>query len=171
MLTVSRLAERFGISRATVLYYEREGLLSPARRSTNGYRWYGEDEIGRLRTILDYRSFGISVSEIGRLMNHPGDSKEVCLRKQFQHLEQEIRKLRGQQQAIVNFLKHPELLEEKMVTKKRWVEIMRTAGLSDDDMRNWHRQFEKLEPEAHQDFLVSLGINHDEVEKIRDNSR
>lgn len=55
-----------------------------------------------------------------------------------------------------------------MINKDRWVEIMRAAGLSDEDMHNWHRQFEKMEPEAHQEFLELLSIEKDEIKKIRD---
>jgi len=53
-----------------------------------------------------------------------------------------------------------------MINKDRWVEIMRAAGLSDQDMHNWHRQFERLEPEAHQEFLQSLGIQAAEIDSI-----
>lgn len=35
-------------------------------------------------------------------------------------------------------------------------------------MHNWHRQFERLEPAAHQEFLESLGIEPDEIRKIRE---
>lgn len=58
-----------------------------------------------------------------------------------------------------------------MLNKDRWVDIMRAAGLSDEDMHNWHAQFEKMEPEAHQEFLVSLGIEAAEIQKIREWSR
>ena len=58
-----------------------------------------------------------------------------------------------------------------MINKDRWVEIMRAAGFKEQDMRNWHVQFEKLEPEAHQEFLESLGIAKDEIAKIRAWSR
>ena len=58
-----------------------------------------------------------------------------------------------------------------MVSKERWVEIMRAAGLTDQDMQNWHHQFEKMEPDAHQEFLESLNIDNDEIKKIRDWSK
>lgn len=48
---------------------------------------------------------------------------------------------------------------------------MRAAGLDDRDMQNWHSQFEKMEPEAHQEFLESLGIDPGEIRKIREWSR
>jgi MerR family transcriptional regulator, thiopeptide resistance regulator len=48
---------------------------------------------------------------------------------------------------------------------------MSAAGLSKQDMHNWHIQFEKMEPEAHQEFLESLGIQAAEINKIREWSR
>ena len=54
-----------------------------------------------------------------------------------------------------------------MLNKERWVDIMRAAGLSDQDMHNWHIQFEKMEPNGHQEFLESLGIGTEEIQKIR----
>jgi hypothetical protein len=58
-----------------------------------------------------------------------------------------------------------------VISKKRWVEIMTAAGFTDEAKHNWHRQFEKIEPQAHQEFLESLGIDPDEIAKIRQWSR
>ncbi len=54
-----------------------------------------------------------------------------------------------------------------MVNKKRWTEIMTAAGFSESDMKKWHQTFEQMEPQAHQEFLESLGIPADEVQRIR----
>ena len=172
MLTVSKLAKRFNISRTTLLYYEKEGLLSPASRSENGYRWYGDKEISKLESIISYRSFGIPIIEIKKLLKKTENSAhERILRKQFNHLEKEVQNLRQQQLAIVNFLEAPDLLDSQNMTKDKWTSIMRQSGMDDEDMKNWHRQFEKLEPEAHQEFLESLQIDKKEVDKIRAWSR
>ena len=58
-----------------------------------------------------------------------------------------------------------------MVNKERRVEIMRAAGFNEADMHNWHIQFEKMESEAHQEFLESLEIPMDEIAEIREWSR
>ena len=68
-------------------------------------------------------------------------------------------------------LEQPELLEQKSLTKDRWVKVMENAGFSEEDMKNWHKQFEKMEPSAHQEFLESLNIDQKEVESIRDWSK
>lgn len=168
MLSVTQLARHCDISRSTVLYYERKGLLHPALRSGNGYRWYGEKEIRRLENILAYRSYGLPVAQIEHLVDREdGVAQERILREQFNALEREIMNLRRQQKAIVQLLDQPQLLENQMVTKERWVEIMRAAGLSEEDMLNWHRNFEKMEPEEHHNFLESLGISAEEIKRIR----
>ncbi len=168
MLTVSRLAKKFDISRATVLYYEREGLLKPALRSDNGYRWYGDTEIERLEAIIAYRSYGIPVASIGELLDwQEGVSQVDILRGHFNDLEKEISLLRTQQRAIVALLNEPKLLEEHMVTKERWVAIMKAAGLDEATMIAWHQKFEEMEPDEHQKFLESLGIDAEEIKSIR----
>ena len=48
---------------------------------------------------------------------------------------------------------------------------MRASGMSELDMHNWHAQFEKMEPQAHQEFLESLGISPAEIDKIHQFSR
>lgn len=168
MLTITELAKKCNISRASVLFYERKGLLKPALRSQNGYRWYGKDELDRLNQIIAYRSYGIPVAEISTLVDR--NSREIqseLLKAQFHKLEQGISALRRQQAAIVALLQQPELMETKMVTKQRWVEIMKASGFSESDMINWHQNFEKMEPKEHQKFLESLGISADEIKKIR----
>ena len=168
MLTVTQLAKNYHVSRTTILYYERAGLLLPTCRSENGYRWYGDEKIKRLEAIIAYRSFGVPIKNIAPLLDRQDDmTQEHILRDQFNSLEQEIQKLRQQQKAIVMLLERPTLLEQNMVTKERWVEIMKAAGLNEQGMKNWHKQFEKMEPDAHQEFLESLNIDTEEINKIR----
>ncbi len=168
MLTVTQLARQCGISRTTVLYYEKEQLLKPAYRSENGYRWYGEKEAERLRAITAYRSYGLSLSSIHALLDRQGVSQAQILKDHFTELEREIQNLRAQQKAIVVLLQEPNLLEENIVNKERWIQIMAAAGFTQEDMTRWHQKFEELEPQEHQKFLESLGISDEEIVKIRE---
>lgn len=168
MLTVSQLARQYQISRTTILYYERAGLLSPCTRSENGYRWYGEKETERLESILAYRSFGVPVNIILSLLDGANDqTQEHILHEQFNALEKEVQTLRQQQKAIVMLLEQPDLLGNNTMNKERWTSVMSAAGLNEEDMLNWHRQFETMEPDGHQEFLESLGIGAEEIAKIR----
>jgi len=168
MLTVTQLAKKHGISRATVLYYEREGLLLPKTRTDNGYRWYGNSEEERLEAIISYRSSGMPVAQILDLLDRKeGPSQFQILNNHLHELGSEIELLRRQQKAIIAFLQEPKLLEENMVTKERWVEIMKAADFDDKAMITWHQKFEEMEPKEHQKFLESLGIDIVEIKRIR----
>lgn len=168
MYTISQLAQRFQLSRTTLLYYEREGLLLPALRADNGYRWYGEAEVTRLEKIVSYRAYGMSVANILNLLNDTTPRSQADLLKDhFNQLEAEIAKLRQQQKAIIGLLEEPISVESQMVTKARWVEIMIAAGFDEAAMVKWHQKFEAMEPEEHQKFLESLGIEADEIARIR----
>ena len=173
MITISALAKESGLSRTALLYYDRLGLLKPLKRSRSGYRLYSTTEARRLEQICFYRKMGIPLKEMKQLLDNPkGNAPANILQQRLRVLDREIANLRAQQRCILKLLQQKLLTQgETMIGKERWVEIMRAAGLSEQDMRNWHIQFEKMEPEAHQEFLESLGIQKTEIENIRDWSR
>ena len=168
MLTISKLGKRFGLSRATILYYEREGLLEPASRAANGYRWYGDKEVERLTQIVGFRSYGVPVRDIRELLARNSDqAHEQILRKRFAQMETEIQDLRRQQQALLAILEQGQDSPQPAMSKERWSAILAAAGMSNSDMRNWHCEFEAREPQAHQEFLESLNLDTVEIERIR----
>lgn len=67
--TVSKLAKLAGVSARTLRYYDRSGLLSPARVSPNGYRIYGRKKVDRLQQILFYRELGVPLAEIRKILS------------------------------------------------------------------------------------------------------
>jgi MerR family transcriptional regulator, thiopeptide resistance regulator len=173
MVTISALAKGSGLSRSALLYYDRLGLLRPSRRSRNGYRLYSTSEVERLEQICLFRQMGIPLKEMKRLLDSSKESTSVAiLKRRLRILNREIANYRKQQRFILDLLKQKQLRQGvEMINKERWVEIMHAAGLKEQDMKNWHVCFEKMEPEAHQEFLESLGIDSGEIKKIRDWSR
>lgn len=67
-LRVSDLAERAGIAPSTVRFYERAGLLSPARRAENGYRVFEESALEELAFISRAKGIGMSLEDIAGLV-------------------------------------------------------------------------------------------------------
>jgi len=53
------------------------------------------------------------------------------------------------------------------VTKAAWTEMFRSIGINDEQMRQWHAQFERRNGAGHAEFLRSLGIGRAEVGRIR----
>lgn len=77
--TVDKLARLAGITSRTLRYYDQIGLLRPAGTASNGYRFYGPEEVDRLQQILFYRELGMPLDEIRRLLDAPGFNREKAL--------------------------------------------------------------------------------------------
>lgn len=69
--TVQKLGRLAGISTRTLRYYDEIGILKPARINASGYRIYSQGEVDRLQQILFYRELGVSLDEIGDILNTP----------------------------------------------------------------------------------------------------
>ena len=57
-MRISELADQAGVTVKAVRYYERLGLVSPARLG-NGYREYGDDHVRVVREIRELAATGI----------------------------------------------------------------------------------------------------------------
>jgi Cu(I)-responsive transcriptional regulator len=67
-LTIGALAQRAGLGAETLRYYERLGLLAPARRTASGYRQYDAQALERLDFIRRAQALGFSLAQIGELL-------------------------------------------------------------------------------------------------------
>ena len=172
MLTVSALARRCGVSRSTVLYYESIGLLPGVPRTDSNYRVYGEPQLQRLRQIRAYRDAGLEIEDVRALLDgRPGEASKVLSRR-LVAINGEIARLREHQRAIALLLPSTGALKEtEMISKDKWVEIMRASGFDEAAMARWHAEFERSAPAEHQEFLEFLKIPKEEIGKIREWSR
>ncbi len=172
MLTVSTLARQCGLSRSTLLYYESKGLLRRPPRTGGNYRAYGEPDLARLRQIGMYRKVGLSLAAIRAVLDRPGGGASAILERRLADIDAEIETLRDHQRAILRLLQRSRSLRRKeMITKDKWVAIMRGAGFTKPDMERWHQEFEQAAPQEHQEFLEFLHIPAEEIKAIREWSR
>ena len=171
-MTVSALARRCGLSRSTLLHYESLGLLRRPPRTSGNYRAYGEQDVARVRQIGVYRKVGLGLGAIRGLLGRPEGEAAAVLQRRLVDIGAEIETLRGHQVAILRLLRRSHSFRSiEMITKEKWVGIMRAAGFSEEDMRRWHHEFEKSAPAEHQEFLEFLRIPADEIATIRQFSR
>lgn len=168
MYTVSQLAKQFNLSRSTLLYYESIDLLVSSELGENNYRLYSENDKRTLEKICMYRDMGIPLKKIKSLLESETDEIQGELERQLLTLNNEIKRLRSRQQAILGVLKNKERLKStRLLDKDQWVEMFRNVGMSDENMSEWHREFERNAPEAHQDFLESIGLSEERIREIR----
>lgn len=172
MLTISQLAKRFGLSRSTLLYYDSIGLLSPSARSPANYRLYSDADVQRMELIDLYRQAGLPLADIARVLSSDGSDLTKALKARLQALHREMQGLRRQQQLIVKLLRsRSDQPARRTLDKEGWVAILRASGLDEADMKRWHVEFERLSPDAHQEFLESLAIEPEEIGRIREWAR
>src|SRR5208282_6794638 len=70
--SISRLARACGLSRSTLLYYDRLGLLKPTGRTGSGYRYYTDADQRRLERIGHFRQAGLTLKEIRAVLSSGG---------------------------------------------------------------------------------------------------
>ena len=166
-LTISKLARTFGLARSTLLYYDRIGLLRPNQHSPAGYRLYGAEAQARLRRIVELRSAGMPLTTVKRILETSTPLAEA-LERQVAALNRQLAEVRTQQRVVLTLLQSPSTERRaRAMSKDAWTRMFRSIGMSDADMQRWHAHFEQSMPEAHQDFLESLGLEPAEVKRIR----
>ncbi|HVN79049.1 MAG TPA: MerR family transcriptional regulator [Terriglobia bacterium] len=167
-LTIGRLARQFRLSRSTLLYYDSIGLLRPAGRSSANYRVYTPSDCRRLEQVCFYRQMGLSLKEIVKALQTPENKITALLEKRLGELDAAIRSLREQQHVILQVLKDKAIGRRiPVMNKARWMSLLRAAGLDEEGMQRWHREFERRFPQSHQEFLEGLGIPEKEIQDIR----
>lgn len=175
MKSIRQLAARFGLSRSTLLYYDRIGLLRPDYRTPSGRRLYSAADEARLARICELRAAGLPLGEIDAVLvpsTKLRASLAQALNRRLSDVNREIAALRRQQQVALALLKDRSAAgRARAMTKERWVQLLAACGLDEADRAQWHREFERQSPAAHRDFLESLGLKAAEVAAIRRRSR
>lgn len=102
LYSVKEVCDRYGITRKTLFYYDRSGLLKPTmRQGSQQFKYYDDDALSRLETILKYRNAGLSIEEIRAVIDLK-NKKEILnillnvrkrLNNEAKKKQEEIRKL------------------------------------------------------------------------------
>jgi MerR family Zn(II)-responsive transcriptional regulator of zntA len=110
-LRIGELAERCGVSRDTLRFYEREGLLSPPRRTSSGYRAYTEDDTSRVVFIREAQSLGLTLDDIRELirletLHAPEECERVAqlLRERIDTIDRRLGDLRAFRRRLATSL-------------------------------------------------------------------
>ena len=70
--SVGEICSMTGVTRKTLFYYDRIGLLKPSgRHGSQEHKRYGNSELQRLRSILEYREAGLTIGETREVMDDP----------------------------------------------------------------------------------------------------
>jgi DNA-binding transcriptional MerR regulator len=71
-LTIAEAAERTGLTRDTLRYYERDGLMLGVSRAGSGHRRYSEHDLGWIELITKLRATGMPIRDVRRYADAAG---------------------------------------------------------------------------------------------------
>ncbi|MGW7237776.1 MerR family transcriptional regulator [Streptomyces sp. NPDC054804] len=74
-MRIGELAARAGLSKDTIRFYERIGLVT-GRRLSNGYRDFPPETVPWLHYVRTAQTLGFSLAEIGRHFEELGDAPD-----------------------------------------------------------------------------------------------
>lgn len=66
--TIGDVSKRLGISRDSLRFYEKKGIISP-QKLENGYRCYSYEDTRKLLDIMFYRRLNFSIEDINRILH------------------------------------------------------------------------------------------------------
>lgn len=92
-MKINEVEKILDIPKATIRFYEKEGLLAP-QRNTNSYRDYSAEDIELLKKIIVLRKIGVPVADVKQLLDHTLSLQEA-LSKNIVSLHEQMKELEG----------------------------------------------------------------------------
>ena len=68
-MTIKEVSEQYSLSKDTLRYYEKEGLIGPVLKGSNGQREYQEENLRQIEFVKCMRSINIPISELKKYMD------------------------------------------------------------------------------------------------------
>ena len=124
-MSIGELSTASGLSRHTLRYYEKLGVLKPIDRDASGHRQYRADAIAWLDFVLRLKVTGMPLAEIRQYaqLRARGD---VTLRPRLTLLEQHRKRLVSHIAVLSNNLT---TLDVKLRTYRTWLKAHKTARI------------------------------------------
>lgn len=93
-MTIKEVEKLVGITSANIRFYEKEGLFTPIRNTSNNYREYTEKDVEDLKKIKILRMLGVSLSDIKSVITEKEELGIIIQRRideiklEAEHLEE-----------------------------------------------------------------------------------
>lgn len=111
--TIGEIARRCDVSRDTLRFYEREGLIEPRRRTAAGYRLYSASDEERVRFIRRAQALGLSLDDIRAVLRvQPTATADAC-RAVAERLRERIAVLQRKRDELAGWIADLERAAER----------------------------------------------------------
>ena len=113
-MLIGELSKRCGLSRDTIRFYEKHGLIAVGHkeRRFNNYKEYSEETLQRLQSIKLIKSFGFTLNEASDLLDLIDVNQATCnnvsekIGEKVQLLDEKIKELINIRTLLLNGLKN-----------------------------------------------------------------
>ena len=135
--TIEQVAQRTGLTKRTLRYYEEVGLLPPTDRTGGNYRRYSEEDVKLLQQIKELRDLlGFSLNDIRTLLDAESERGQIkrayrqetddsarlaqleradeLIRGQIQLIEQKLNGLEQMRSSLLARLAHHEQTRQEI---------------------------------------------------------
>lgn len=99
------LSKLFNIGKETLRYYESINLLPNPARNESGYRVYSEEDLLRIKFIIQMKKYGFSLKEISHLISRISDEKCADQNKLVDYIDNKIRTIEKQINELYELIK------------------------------------------------------------------
>jgi DNA-binding transcriptional MerR regulator len=128
--TVGAVAALTGVSVRTLHHYDHIGLVVPSVRTPAGYRGYTDADIERLHLVLVYRSVGMPLDEIRKVLDESSADVLEHLRRQHELLLDQADRLQHTIKAVEELMNaHRSGIQ---LTVEEQVEIFGTTAFGEE---------------------------------------
>lgn len=119
MMHIGEVARSVGVRASAIRYYEAQGIIKPAARSLNGYRFYRDEAVNLLAFVKRAQSLGLTLKEIRSLLELSCNDRGRCghvkqlARKHLQQIDRTIAELQQLQSELCALLRRKVRRPEK----------------------------------------------------------
>ncbi|MBN2176575.1 MAG: heavy metal-responsive transcriptional regulator [Demequinaceae bacterium] len=137
-MRIGELAERAGVNAKTIRYYESIGLMQPPERTSSNYRDYPEDAAERLRFIRDSQSAGLTLAEIGSILDMKSEGRSTCahtrdlLHRHLDEIDDQIEALKAARAELEVLARRADSLDPGACTDPHRCQVIAAASTAHD---------------------------------------
>lgn len=129
---IGELARACGTTPRAIRHYERAGIIAPAGRASNGYRFFSPSIEHEIRLIMMMLSVGLTLAEIRDILAPNGplhkrvESSIEAARQMTQAITVYQRHLASNRERIAALQEHEHSLSERIGHCEAWLKSART---------------------------------------------
>lgn len=115
-MKIAEVTHKYNISRQTLYYWERTGLLYKIAKDKNGYRDYNEENLKQIEFVTCMRNAGMTVDKLKKYMvlyssgDQTFEQRKQLIADQLDEIKHQIIKYKNAQQVLEYKLIHYEEL-------------------------------------------------------------